>query len=70
MARFLFFPSLLAASALHVGAQQSPEVQQKISAAIAAAANTKKVDYTAFVNPFIGTDRSGNVWCVSEASCV
>ena len=38
-------------------AQPSPEVQQRISAAIAAAANQTNgtIDYTAFVNPFIGT---------------
>ena len=38
-----------------VHAQPSPVVQQRISAAIAAAANQSHPDYTAFVNPFIGT---------------
>lgn len=41
---------------VHVHAQPSPEVQARISAAIKAAANaTGTLDYTAFVNPFIGT---------------
>lgn len=38
-----------------VHAQPSPDLQQRISAAIAAAANQSHPDYTAFVNPFIGT---------------
>lgn len=38
-----------------VYAQPSPEVQRRISAAIEAAGNTSVIDYTAFVNPFIGT---------------
>lgn len=38
-----------------VNAQPSPEVQKRISAAIKAAAHATTVDYTAFVNPFIGT---------------
>jgi hypothetical protein len=38
-----------------VHAQPSPEVQRRISAAIEAAPNAPIVDYTAFVNPFIGT---------------
>ncbi|KAL5484942.1 hypothetical protein ACEPAI_7584 [Sanghuangporus weigelae] len=47
-----------------VTAQPSPEVQSRISAAIEAATNTMngtELDYTAFVNPFIGTDNFGNV---------
>ena len=36
-------------------AQPSPNVQNRISAAIAAAANQSHPDYTTFVNPFIGT---------------
>lgn len=36
-------------------AQPSPEVQRRISTAIKAAANATTIDYTAFVNPFIGT---------------
>jgi hypothetical protein len=38
-----------------VSAQPSPNVQKRISAAIKAAANETDIDYTAFVNPFIGT---------------
>ena len=41
-----------------VTAQPSPELQGRISAAIGAAANATngtELDYTAFVNPFIGT---------------
>ena len=38
-----------------VHAQPSTEVQRRISAAIEAAGNTSVIDYTAFVNPFIGT---------------
>lgn len=42
-------------------AQPSPEVQKRISAAIKNAANQTNPDYTAFVNPFIGTDNFGDV---------
>jgi len=38
-----------------VHAQPSPEVQRKITAAIEATVDASTVDYTAFVNPFIGT---------------
>jgi hypothetical protein len=41
-----------------VHAQPSPEVQTRILAAIEAASNAPVVDYTAFVNPFIGTGTS------------
>ena len=41
-----------------VYAQPSPDVQKRISAAIASAANQSHPDYTAFVNPFIGTGMS------------
>ena len=44
-----------------VQAQPSPASQKRISAAIAAAASQSHPDYTAFVNPFIGT---GNVTTV------
>ncbi|KAI9062844.1 glycoside hydrolase family 92 protein [Trametes sanguinea] len=46
-----------------ISAQPSPEVQKRISAAIAKAAhqNTTDVDYTQFVNVFIGTDNFGDV---------
>ena len=48
-----------------VRAQPSPQVQQRISAAIKAAANaTSEVDFTQFVNVFIGTDNFGDVWSV------
>ena len=40
-----------------VHAQPSPEVQRRISAAIEAAGSASIIDYTAFVNPFIGTGR-------------
>ncbi|KAF5380259.1 hypothetical protein D9757_008192 [Collybiopsis confluens] len=54
------FSFLLLTAAL-VHAQPSPEVQKRISAAIAAAANESNPDYTTFVNPFIGTDNFGDV---------
>ena len=39
-----------------VSAQPSPEVQKRIAAAIAATNSTNStIDYTEFVNPFIGT---------------
>ena len=41
-----------------VYAQPSPDVQLRISAAIEAAGNASVIDYTAFVNPFIGTGMS------------
>lgn len=46
--------ALLSLSAL-TSAQPSPNVQKRISAAIKNAANQTNPDYTAFVNPFIGT---------------
>ncbi|KAF8199830.1 glycoside hydrolase family 92 protein [Mycena galopus ATCC 62051] len=49
---------------LSVNAQPAPSVQADIAAAIkhAGSANaTTPVDYTAFVNPFIGTDNFGDV---------
>lgn len=46
-----------------VGAQPSPVVQERISAAISRAAiDPQNVDYTEFVNVFIGTDNYGDVW--------
>lgn len=47
-----------------VHAQPSPEVQKRISAAIKAAGNSNStsIDYTQFVNVFIGTDNFGDVW--------
>ncbi|KAG1871275.1 glycoside hydrolase family 92 protein [Suillus subalutaceus] len=52
---------LASAAAVCIGttyAQPSPEVQARISAAIVATqvSNSTDIDYTAFVNPFIGTD--------------
>ncbi|KAF8902926.1 glycoside hydrolase family 92 protein [Gymnopilus junonius] len=45
-----------------VQAQPSPNVQKRISQAIAAASkNPSNIDYTTFVNPFIGTDNFGDV---------
>ncbi|KAK7052309.1 glycoside hydrolase family 92 protein [Favolaschia claudopus] len=46
---------------LSVSAQPAPSVQADISAAIKNAANATTLDYTAFVNPFIGTDNFGDV---------
>lgn len=59
MARFALGlgTTLLLASVVQVLAQPSPEVQKRISAAIASAANESTIDYTEFVNPFIGTGR-------------
>ena len=50
---------LVAASSV-VCAQPSPDVQRRISAAIQAAIRngSNAIDYTAFVNPFIGTGTS------------
>ena len=46
-----------------VNAQPDPKVQKGITAAIRAAANsTGSVDYTQFVNVYIGTDNFGDVW--------
>lgn len=47
-----------------VHAQPSPQVQKDISAAIkkAASSHSAEVDYTQFVNVFIGTDNFGDVW--------
>lgn len=63
---------VLAAIALFGGvhAQPSPDVQKRISAAIkeAGQSNSTNVDYTQFVNVFIGTDNFGDVWCVSRFS--
>ncbi|KAH9484970.1 putative secreted glycosidase [Psilocybe cubensis] len=44
-----------------VHSQPSPNVQKRISQAIAAASKQTNLDYTAFVNPFIGTDNFGDV---------
>ncbi|TBU45769.1 glycoside hydrolase family 92 protein [Dichomitus squalens] len=46
-----------------VHAQPSPEVQKRISAAIkkAGQSNSTEIDYTQFVNVFIGTDNFGDV---------
>lgn len=64
MTRFSVLLGLVVTSALqtHIRAQPSPDVQRRISDAISAAANATEVDYTAFVNPFIGTDNYGDVW--------
>ncbi|KAH9176527.1 glycoside hydrolase family 92 protein [Lactarius sanguifluus] len=52
---------LVVAGGSSVRAQPSPEVQRRITAAIKAAVDASTVDYTAFVNPFIGTDNFGDV---------
>jgi hypothetical protein len=53
----MWFVGLLAATAnvVNVVAQPSPEVQERISQAIRDAADGGEIDYTAFVNPFVGT---------------
>lgn len=47
-----------------VVAQPSPQLQKRISQAIKAAGNlsASEIDYTEFVNVFIGTDNFGDVW--------
>ena len=45
-------------SSSSVKAQPAPSVQAGITAAIKNAANATTLDYTAFVNPFIGTGTS------------
>ena len=66
------FLSLLCLSLLPITAvlaQPSPDLQKRISAAIAAAANgTGQPDYTAFVNPFIGTGAKVALLVVNEAN--
>ena len=54
-----FLAALTAACSI-VRAQPSPDVQRRISAAIQAASRNGSgaTDYTAFVNPFIGTGTS------------
>jgi len=51
------FPFILISLAIPGLAQPSPNLQKRISNAIAAAANESHPDYTAFVNPFIGTGK-------------
>ncbi len=48
--------AVLVAACNVVHAQPSPDVQRRISAAIGNGSGT--IDYTAFVNPFIGTGTS------------
>ncbi|KIM45421.1 glycoside hydrolase family 92 protein [Hebeloma cylindrosporum] len=55
------FPFILVSLAIPGLGQPSPALQKRISQAIAAAANDSHPDYTAFVNPFIGTDNYGDV---------
>ena len=52
--------AILVAARSVVRAQPSPDVQHRISAAIQAAIVNRSgtIDYTAFVNPFIGTGTS------------
>lgn len=49
--------ALVLSLALWASAQPSPDVQKRISAAIKEAAQQSNPDYTAFVNPFIGTGK-------------
>lgn len=58
MSGSLAFFSLLAILVSSVSSQPSPDVQERISNAIRAAGNQTNPDYTAFVNPFIGTGLS------------
>ncbi|TFK19310.1 glycosyl hydrolase [Coprinopsis marcescibilis] len=58
--RLIFFEILWLFTLLAL-AQPSPALQQRISDAIKDAANQTNPDYTAFVNPFIGTAKDGNV---------
>lgn len=55
MDRVLSAILLLQAFFVTTVAQPSPEVQQRIFQAIAGAGNSSEIDYSAFVNPFIGT---------------
>ncbi|TCD68040.1 hypothetical protein EIP91_011584 [Steccherinum ochraceum] len=58
----LLVTTLAVISCLTFGeAQPSPKVQKRISAAIKAAGNDTNLDYTKFVNVFIGTDNFGDV---------
>ncbi|KAI0298528.1 glycoside hydrolase family 92 protein [Russula brevipes] len=63
----MIFSSLASSLAFFVAvcsvarAQPSPNVQRRISAAIKATTHAPIIDYTAFVNPFIGTDNFGDV---------
>lgn len=62
-AQFVVLAVLLLSTFTSVFAQPSPQVQKKITAAIKAAANaTGNIDYTQFVNVFVGTDNDGDVW--------
>lgn len=60
----LFSSLLVGASLLRlVDAQPSPVVQERIFDAIAKAAeDSTNIDYTEFVNVYIGTDNYGDVW--------
>ncbi|KAI0687903.1 glycoside hydrolase family 92 protein [Cytidiella melzeri] len=61
--RLAFILSTLIWAATLVQAQPSPQVQKRITQAIKAAANvsSSEIDYTQFVNVFIGTDNFGDV---------
>lgn len=54
MAWFDYLCLILFSTAISVYAQPSPEQQKRISAAIKNAAHNKTIDFTQFVNPFIG----------------
>lgn len=60
---FLLFISLTTTWFETVEAQPSPKVQDRITQAIKAVTpHTRDIDYTKFVNVFIGTDNFGDVW--------
>ena len=65
------FPLILVSLAIPGFGQPSPSLQERISQAITAAANDSHPDYTAFVNPFIGTGKYSPLYsiCFPECSC-
>ena len=58
------FPFILISLAISGFGQPSPSLQKRISQAIAAAANNSHPDYTAFVNPFIGTGKHSPLYSI------
>lgn len=54
MAWFNYLCLALLSTSLSVYAQPNPAQQKRISAAIKDAAHNKTIDWTQFVNPFIG----------------
>jgi hypothetical protein len=71
MARFPAFVAFaaLAVTLTQVSAQPSPDVQRNITAAIRAAATANgTVDYTQFVNPFVGTGECSGMFHLFSCS--